>query len=58
MYLERENKTVNSSLTFTLMRMAIAEVLYILENLRMPLVKCEGIGKVTTEIRKGNALAK
>jgi len=32
--------------------------LHILENLRMPLVKSEGIGKVTTEIRKGNALAK
>jgi len=58
MYLERENKTVNSSPTFTFMRMAIAEILHILENLRMPLVKSEGIGKVTTEIRKGNALAK
>ena len=58
MYLERENKTVNSSPTFTLMRMAIAEVLHVLENLRMPLVKCEWIGKVTTEIRKSNALTK
>jgi len=56
MYLERENKTVNSSLTFTLMRMAITEVLHVLENLCMLLVKCEWIGKVTTEIRKGNAL--
>ena len=58
MYLERENKTVNSSPTFTLMRMAIAEIVYILENLRMLLIKCERIGKVTTEIRKGNALMK
>jgi len=40
-YRERENKTVNSSLTFTLMRMAIMKILYILENLRMPLVKGE-----------------
>jgi len=56
MYLERENKKVDSSLTFTLMRMAIAEVLHVLENLRMSLVKREWIGKVTTEIRKGNAL--
>jgi len=58
MYLERENKIVNSSPTFTLMRMAIAEVLHVLENLHMLLVKCEWIGKVTTKIRKGNALAK
>jgi len=57
MYLERENKKVDLSPTFTLMRMAIAEVLHILENLRMSLVKHEWIGKVTTEIRKGNALA-
>ena len=41
MYLERENKTENSSPTFTLMRMAIAKILHVLENLRMSLVKCE-----------------
>jgi len=57
MYLERENKRENSSPTFTLMRMVIAKVLHVLENLRMLLIKCEWIGKVTTEIRKGNALA-
>ena len=58
MYLEKENKTVNSSPTFTLMRMAIAKVLHVLENLRMLLVKCEWIGKITTEIKKSNALTK
>ena len=41
MYLERENKTENSSPTFTLIRMAIAKILYVLENLHMLLVKCE-----------------
>jgi len=57
MYLERENKIENSSLTFTLMRMPIAKRLNVLKNLCMLLVKCEWIRKVTTEIRKGNALA-
>ena len=40
-YLKRENKIENSSPTFTLMRMAIAKILHVLENLRMSLVKCE-----------------
>jgi len=50
MYLERENKTENSSPTFILMRMPIAKRLHVLKD-------CEWIRKVTTEIRKGNALA-
>jgi len=58
MYLEKENKTVNSSPTFTLMKMVIAKVLHVLENLRMLLVKCEWIGKITTEIKKSNVLMK
>ena len=41
MYLKRENKTENSSLTFTLMRMVITKILHVLENLRMLLIKCE-----------------
>ena len=58
MYLERENKTENSSLTFTLMRMPITKRLHVLKDLCMLLVKCEWIRKVTAEIRKGNALMK
>jgi len=57
MYPERENKTENSSLTFTLMRMPIAKRLHVFKDLHMLLVKCEWIKKVTTEIRKGNTLA-
>ena len=56
MYLERENKIENSSPTFTLMRMLIVKRLYVLEDLHMSLVKYEWIRKVTTEIRKSNAL--
>ena len=56
MYLKRENKTENSSLTFTLMRILIAKRLYVLKDLHMSLVKCEWIRKVTTKIRKGNTL--
>ena len=58
MYLKRENKTENSSPTFTLMRMLIVKRLHILKDLRMSLVKYKWIRKVTIEIRKGNALAK
>ena len=58
MYLERENKTENSSPTFTLMRMPIVKRLHVLKDLCMSLIKCEWIRKVTTEIRKGNALIK
>ena len=58
MYLERKNKTKNSSLTFTLMRMPIVKRLHVLKDLHMLLVKCEWIRKVTTEIRKGNAFMK
>jgi len=57
MYLERENKIENSSLTFTLMRMPIAKRLHVLKDLCILLIKCEWIRKVTTKIRKGNALA-
>jgi len=56
MYLERENKIENSGPTFTLIRMPIAKRLHVLKDLCMSLVKCEWIRKVTTEIRKGNAL--
>ena len=57
MYLERENKIENSSSIFIFMRMPIAKRLHVLKDLRMSLIKCEWIRKVTTEIRKGNALA-
>jgi len=57
MYLERENKTENSSPTFTLMRMPIAKRLHVLKDSCILLIKCEWIRKVTTKVKKDNALA-
>ena len=57
MYLEKENKTENSSLTFILIRILITRRLHVLKDLHMSLIKCEWIRKITTEIRKSNALA-
>ena len=57
MYLEKENKTENSSPTFILIRILITRRLHVLKDLHMSLIKCEWIRKITTEIRKSNVLA-
>ena len=41
MYLKRENKTENSTLTFTFIRMLITKRLHVLKDWYMLLVKCE-----------------